>query len=67
MLNSAVAATCAIVIGMVFGWKLGLVIIGAGPILIVAGAVSMKFHVGDRKKDTREAEKAGNVRRKFSL
>ncbi|GAV06617.1 hypothetical protein RvY_16576 [Ramazzottius varieornatus] len=61
MVNSLVAATCAITIAVVFGWKLGLVIIGTGPILVAAGALSMKFHTGDQNKDTREAERAGNT------
>ena len=62
MVNTMVAGVAAIVITVVFGWQLGLAIIGCTPILVAAGAVSVKLHTGDRKKDTIQAEKAGNVR-----
>ncbi|OQV23113.1 Multidrug resistance protein 1 [Hypsibius exemplaris] len=61
MVNSMVGGIAAIVISMVFGWKLGLAIIGMAPILILAGGLNMKLHTGDQKKDIQEAEKAGNT------
>lgn len=60
--STAVAGICALAITFVFGWKLGLAILATTPLLGIAGSLMMKLQTGDNKRETREAELAGNVR-----
>ena len=60
-MNCAVSGVAAIIISGIFGWKLGLAILGVTPLMLLAGVISMKLHTGDQKRDTVEGERAGNV------
>ncbi|CAJ0949155.1 unnamed protein product, partial [Mesorhabditis belari] len=61
VISSVVTIGGAIVVGLMFGWKLAIVLIFIVPLIILSGYFEMKMQFGKKMRDTELLEEAGKV------
>ncbi|CAJ0575491.1 unnamed protein product, partial [Mesorhabditis spiculigera] len=61
VVSSVVTIGGAIVVGLIFGWKLALILVFIVPLIILSGYFEMKMQFGKKMRDTELLEEAGKV------
>ncbi|KAL4217465.1 tRNA N6-adenosine threonylcarbamoyltransferase [Mactra antiquata] len=61
LIQSIFGIVAALVISFYYGWQLALVVLGAVPLMGIAGALQLKTVMGTQKKDNKDLENAGKT------